>query len=65
MCNLFWGYNTNFPYNDHQNICCMMHASYKFKPQMFLNMKYIRNIGSQERSNDIHMCKHFENGEAL
>lgn len=59
------GYNKNFPYHNNQNICCMMHASYKFKHQMFLNMKYIRNIESQERSNATHICKCFENGKAV
>lgn len=43
----------------------MMHAPYKLKPQMFLNMKYIKNIESQKRSNDTPICKCFENGKAL
>lgn len=41
----------------------MMYAPYNFKHQVILNMKYIRNIGSQKRSNDIHICKCFENGK--
>lgn len=63
MCNLCFGIEYNFPYNDNQNICCMIYAPYKFEYQMFLNTKYIRNIGSQKRSNDTHICKCFENGK--
>lgn len=43
----------------------MIYAPYKFKYPMVLNMKSIRNIGSQKRSNAIHICKCFENGKAL
>lgn len=62
LCQMWVTYILEYNKNFHRKI---IKAPDKFKYQMYLNMKYIRNTGSQKRSNDIHICKCFENGEAL
>jgi hypothetical protein len=55
-------YNKNFPYS-YQNICCMLHAPYKFKYQSFQTWSILKTSGLRNDQMILHICKCFVNGK--